>query len=147
MIKRTFDKELVFNTVMKMIDDVTEDNTPTHCFVLDVDSDCWLEYTDGDNFIGLFQLSPFNRTVLDMHCYLLKEYRNKSHEYSANALKWVKDNSPEMYSKVITQTPFRHISIFLKRLGFEVEGCYKKSFTKNGEKLDLELFGLDRDSI
>ena len=146
LIKRTFDKELIHETVMSMIDDIIEDDTNHNCFVIDVESDCWLECND-DEFVGLFHLSPFNRTVLDMHCYLLKNKRSKSKKYGEEALAWVKNNAPKMYSKIITQSPYIHIKRWLLSLGFEQEGCYKKSFTKNGELLDLNLFGLSRDLI
>lgn len=129
-----------------MFNDIVEDGTGEDCLVIDVESDCWLKCTDGD-FIGLFQLHPFNRTVLDMHCYILKSKRNKSKVYGNEALKWVKDNAPDMYKKIITQTPYKHIKRWLLSLGFDLEGCYKGAFIKDGALLDLNLFGLDRAKI
>ena len=147
MIERTKDINLINDTVMLMFDDVVEDGTIKDCFNLDVEADCWLKCTDKGVFVGLFKLSPFNRTVLDMHCYILKDKRNKSSKYGKEALLWVKDEAPEMYSKIITQTPFVHIKKWLLSLGFELEGCYKKSFTKRNKILDLSLFGLSREDI
>lgn len=147
MIKRTYDKELITQTVMSMFNDVVEDDTITDCFALDVESDCWLKCVDDGEFVGLFHLSPYNRTVLNMHCYIIKDKRNKSKKYGDESLLWVKENAPDMYSKIITQTPFLHIKRWLLSLGFKIEGCYTESFLKNGKKLDLNLFGLKRCDI
>ena len=130
-----------------MIDDIIEDDTSHDCFKVDIYGDCWLECIDGGEFVGLFQLSPFNRTTLDMHCYLLKDKRSKSKLYAKEALEWIKNGAPTMYSKVITQTPYSHIKKWLLSLGFSLEGCYTKAFTKNNQLLDLSLFGLSRADI
>lgn len=132
---------------MTMIDDIVEDGTTYDCFEIDTHSDCWLECIDNDEFVGLYQLSPFNRTVLDIHCYILKDKRNKSKLFTRQALSWVANNAPEMYSKLITQTPYKHIKKWLLTVGFELEGTYKKAFTKNEDILDLWLFGLNRGDI
>ena len=147
MITRTHDKTLITDTVMTMFDDVVDDGVNRECFDLDVDSHCWLECKDNGEFVGLFQLKPFNRSVLDMHCYILKSKRNKSTEYGKQALIWVKEEAPIMYSKIITQSPFLHVKRWLLNLGFQAEGCYKESFKKNGKLLDLNLFGLSRGDI
>lgn len=129
-----------------MFDDVVEDGTNESCFDLDVHRDCWLSC---DNYKALFHVKPFNRTTLDLHCYIPKEYRNKSKDYGFMATNWIKENAPEMYKKVITQSPsiYRHIRLYVKSLGFELEGCYKGAFLKNGKVWDLNLFGLNRCDI
>lgn len=146
-LERTYNHNLIYKTVMTMIDDIIEDDTSYGCFVIDTEKECWLRCTDDGEFVGLFQLIPFNRTVLEMHCYTLKDKRNKSNLYAKKALEWFRDEAPEMYKKVITSTPYLHIKKWLVKLGFEIEGCYKQSFTKNNERLDLYLFGIERGSI
>ena len=146
-ITQTNNHNLIHKTVMTMIDDIIEDGTSYDCFVIDTNKDCWLEVKDDGEFVGLFQLSPFNRTVLDIHCYILKDKRNKSRLYIDSTLNWFKYVAPEMYKKLITQTPYKHIKKLLLKIGFESEGCYKKTFTKNKERLDLYLFGLERVDI
>jgi len=145
MMERTYDKELITSIVMPLFDDVVEDNTSESCFELDVNADCWLSCDDK----ALFHIKPFNRTTLDLHCYIPKEHRNQSKKYGLMALDWIKDNAPQMYKKVITQSPsiYRHIKIYVKSLGFKDEGCYKGAFLKNNRLYDLNLFGINRCDI
>ena len=138
---RVYDEQKITEIVMSMFDDVVEDNTDKSCFELDVNADCWIAQGD---YEALFQVVPFNRTTLDLHCYIPKGNRNKSKEYALSAINWIKENAPSMYRKIITQTPFRHIKIFVLSLGFEKEGSYKKAFTKNGKLHDLDIFGMAR---
>jgi hypothetical protein len=97
----------------------------------------------------LFHVKAFNRTTLDLHCYIPKENRGKSKEYGIAAINWIKENAPEMYKKIITQVPsiYRHIKIYAIGLGFKKEGSYTSSFLKHGELWDLDLFGLKRCDI
>lgn len=146
MIERVYDKERITKIVMTMINDVIEDGTSHDCFDLDVERDCWLSC---DNYKALFHVKAFNRTTLDLHCYVPKENRSNSKEYGLMATNWIKNNSPEMYQKVITQTPsiYRHIKIYIKSLGFTQEGTYTGAFLKGGKVWDLNLFGLKRCDI
>ena len=128
-----------------MIDDVIEDGTSHDCFELDVNADCWLLADEK----ALFHIKAYNRTALDIHCYIPKKIRSKSKIYGKQALRWIKDNAPEMYSKVITTAPsiYRHIAIYLLNIGFTQEGKLTKAFTKHGEKWDLIYYGLNRCDI
>lgn len=144
-MKREYNEERILGTVMSMFEDIVEDDTSPDCFNLDVESDCWISSDDG----AIFQLSPYNRTTIDMHCYIPKNIRCNSEKLGKEALKWLKDNAPSMYSKVITTTPSfnRHISIFLLRMGFKEEGRITKCFTKNGVQHDIIYYGLSRGGI
>ncbi len=141
-VTRCFDEAAIRLVVMSMIDDVIEDGTGHDCFVVDVESDCWLEL-DG---CGYMHVSAYNRTTLDIHPYILKNKRKQSIECGRASLKWVADNAPKMYKKIISQVPsiYPHIKRYTKGLGFEHEGTYKNCFTKNGQLYDLWLFGLER---
>lgn len=143
MIERVYNDEKIRGIVMTMIDDVVEDDTSHDCFDLDVYKDCWLSC---DDYKALFHIKAFNRTTLDLHCYIPKNNRNKSVEYGLGAIEWINKNAPEMYKKIITQIPsiYRHIGIYVGKLGFKKEGCYTGSFLKNGELWDLNLYGLTR---
>ena len=142
---RTYDEELINSIVETMIDDVVEDETYIDSFDLDVNRDCWLMADEK----ALFHVTAFNRTTLEIHCYVPKNMRIKSKIYGKQALRWVKDNAPKMYSKVITKAPsvYRHIRVYLLGLGFKQEGNLTNSFTKYGEKWDLIYYGLNRCDI
>lgn len=146
MIERVYDKEKIKPIVLSMINDVIEDGTSHDCFELDVNGDCWLSC---DEYKALFHVKAFNRTTLDLHCYIPVENRNKSLDYGFMAINWIKENAPQMYKKVITQAPsiYRHVNIYVKKLGFKLEGKYTDAFLKNEELWDLNLFGLKRCDI
>lgn len=146
MIERVYDKERITDIVRAMFDDVTEDDTSFHCFALNVDSDCWLSI---DDYSALFQISPMNRTTLDIHCYIPNKNRNNSKKYGKIALRWIKDNAPNIYQKVITTVPdiYRHVRVYVFSLGFKEEGRLKGAFTKNGERHDFVYYGIERSGI
>ena len=146
MIERVYDEKRITDIVMTMINDVVEDGTSNDCFDLDVTRDCWLSC---DDYKALFHVKAFNRTTLDLHCYIPKEFRNNSKTYGLMATNWIKGNAPDMYKKVITQTPsiYRHIRLYIKSLGFKQEGIYTGAFLKNGKVWDLNLYGLKRCDI
>ena len=143
-VTRSFDENAIKKVVMSMIDDVIEDGTSHDCFSVNATEDCWLELEG----CGYMHVSAHNRTTLDIHPYILKGERHKSIQCGIASLKWVGDNAPAMYKKIISQVPsiYPHIKKYTERLGFELEGTYKKSFTKNGQLYDLWLFGLERKS-
>lgn len=143
MIERVYDKEKIHSIVKPLFDDVVEDGTSYECFDLDVNSDCWLSV---DDYKGLYHIKPFNRTTLDLHCYIPQENRNKSKSMTLGVIEWINKESPAMYKKIITQVPsiYRHIKIFVLSVGFELEGSYKKAFLKNGKLWDLNMFGMIR---
>jgi len=146
MIERVYDESHITDIVMSMIDDVVEDGTSLDCFDLDVDRDCWLSC---DNYKALFHVKAFKRKKLDLHCYVPKENRKHSKKYGLMATRWIKENAPVMYQKVITQTPsiYRHIRLYIKSLGFVQEGIYTDAFLKNKKLWDLNLYGLKRCDI
>ena len=145
IITRSYDEEDIQRVVMPMINDVIEDGTAFDCFDLNVNQDCWLDL-DG---CGYMHLSAYNRTTLDIHPYILKEKRHRSIECGKASLKWVSDNAPDMYKKLISQVPsiYPHIKKYTESLGFKHEGTHTKSFTKNGQLYDLWLFGIERSSL
>jgi RimJ/RimL family protein N-acetyltransferase len=145
MVSRSHDHKDIKRVVMSMLSDVTEDDTAPECANIDVDTDCWLSLGE----CGYMHVSAYNRTTLDIHPYIIKEQRNKSIECGKATLKWVAENAPSMYKKIISQVPsiYPHIKRYTKRLGFEHEGTYKKCFTKNGQLYDLWLFGIERKDI
>jgi hypothetical protein len=142
IITRSYDEAAIKQAVMSMINDVIEDGTAVDCFELDVNQDCWLDLEG----CGYMHVSAYNRTTLDIHPYILKESRYKSLECGKASLKWVADNAPDMYKKIISQVPsiYPHIKKYTERLGFKHEGTNTHSFTKNGQLYDLWLFGIER---
>lgn len=146
LIERVYNKDCIARIVQSMFDDIVEDSTDYDCFDLDVDSDCWLSI---DDYSALFQIKAYNRTTLDMHCYIPNYNRNKGKMYGKMALNWIKDNAPYMYQKVITTVPsiYRHIRIYVLGLGFKEEGRLTNAFTKDGERWDVVYYSIERCDI
>lgn len=142
LIERVHDKDRITRIVRTMFDDVVEDGTDGDCFDLDVNSDCWLSI---DDYRALFQIKAYNRTTLDIHCYIPKHNRINSKKYGKIALNWIKDNAPSIYQKVITTVPsiYRHIGIYVLGLGFKEEGRLTKAFTKDGERWDMVYYSIE----
>ena len=141
IVTRSFDEKAIKQVVMSMIDDVIEDDTRHDCFDLNTEQDCWLQLED----CGYMHVSAHNRTTLDIHPYIVKGKRHRSLECGKASIKWVKDNAPKMYKKLISQVPsiYPHIKKYTERLGFEHEGTYKNSFTKNSQLYHIWLFGME----
>lgn len=143
---RTHDSIGVLNAINACFDDIVEDGTDRSCIAFNTESECWLEFNSGDETIGYMQLKPYNRTTLDIHPYILPEKRRFSLECGKLAIDFFNQEAPEMYRKLISQVPscYRHIKRYTLSLGFELEGTHKNSFLKNGQLLDLWLFGYER---
>lgn len=146
-VNRTFDIDGVLDAVRHCFDDVTEDDTNIDTInAVSVDSECWLEFSLDNEILGYMQFKPYNRTTLDIHPYIYKEHRIHSKECGKLSLNWFDQCAPLMYQKLISQVPscYRHIKRYTLGLGFSLEGTHKKAFRKNGELLDLWLFGRER---
>ena len=146
IVERCFDESIVFAAVLHCFDTIVEDGTDPSCINFNVDHECWLLFKRDDDVLGLMQMTPYNRTTIDIHPYIYKDKRKYSLECGKLAIEWFNENAPQMYKKLITQVPscYRHIKQYALKLGFELEGTYKNSYAKNGELKDLWLFGKER---
>ena len=146
MIERIYDVELINSVVLSLIDDIVEDDTSHDCFKVDVEADCWLSCYVNNEFCGLYQAVAYNRTTLDVHCYILKDKRNYSKAIGKEAMKWLSDNSPAMYKQFITTFPilYPHIKKYVEGLGFQLAGVLSGAFKKNGNYYDILYYQLPR---
>ena len=146
-VERTTGKEEIIKAVIECFDYSVEDDTDFSCFHLDVEGRCWLKATDNDELIGFYEIKPFNRSMLEVHPFILKDKRNKSFDSAMAVKHWFNsEQCPKMYHSLVTHAPslYRHIKIFLLRVGFNQVGKYEKAFRKSGELYDLNLFQLNR---
>lgn len=145
-VYRCFNENEVINVVSECFDDSTEDGTLFFPSEVNTQKDCWLTLDSKDGTIGFMLAKAFNRTMLDIHPFILKGMRKYSVYAGIATLDYLHEFAPYMYKKIITQVPscYPHIMRYAKRLGFEEEGRYKGGFTKNGERHDFVIYGLER---
>ena len=101
----------------------------------------WVDHT----LIGFWTVYSENSTTFNIHCHILKQFREHSVEAGEVFLNYMftkfdgmqKLNAkiPEIYPDVCT---------YIKKFGFKQEGVDRKSINKNGSLVDRYLFGLTR---
>ncbi len=148
--KRTTDAELIKSIVFlpEIFDCISEDGIDD--FESDVNRDCWISIKKDDLCIGIYHLHPHNSATLEIHAHILPEHRERYSIDSGKAiLKWILDESPDMYQKIIAQVPklYPNVKAFCEINGFVVEGVNRLSHRKNGTLHDQWLLGITRDEI
>lgn len=146
ILERTHDTELIKSIVSEMWDCVCEDGHDLETFDPKPDANCWVKLDD----IGLYNLHPHNSSTLEIHAFILPEYRkDKSEESGKEILKWMLEKSPVQYQKVIAQVPFLYPNVkeFCMKNGFQVEGVNRLSHKKDGVLHDQWLLGITREEI
>ena len=145
-LERTFDREYIRSIVVEMWNSICEDGHSISDFEADEYANCWVKMGD----IGLYNLHPHNSSTLEIHAFILPEYRQEYAEASGvEILKWLEGNVPEQYQKVIAQVPFLYPNVkdFCVKNGFQIEGVNRLSHKKNGKLVNQWLLGITRDEI
>lgn len=145
-VERTFDKKHIKNVVAQMWDCVCEDGHPIDEWEPEVEASCWIDV----NSWGVYSFDAVNKTTLEMHAFIKPDCRKKHSDESGKLiLKWVLDESPAQYKKIITEVPTIHPNVreFCLRHGFQEEGINRLSHQKNGVLYDQWRFGITRDEI
>lgn len=116
----------------------------------EVEADCWLMLdVDGEN-IGVYNVHAHNSTTIEVHAHVLPEFRQKhSHETGDLVLKWILEEGPEQYQKVIAQIPecYPNVIKFTMAHGFKKEGVNRQSDIVDGILCDQILLGITRSEI
>jgi hypothetical protein len=139
-VERTLDTGYCYEVLTNkhIFDCVTEDGATVESFNVDVIKDYWLEITDKDIDIGVFQMKQMLAKCYEAHIHILPEYRK---DYADGAgeliLKWIKDNIKECL--LVTRVPalFPNVKDFLLRHGFEQTGVLPNAHCKNGKQHDM----------
>lgn len=150
-IERTFNVDLIRAVVTepRMWETVAEDNQEPTNYVPEVESECWLHVKDNMETIGLFQFKALNAITLEVHPYILPEYRGKiANEAGRMHLQWFADNATR-YKKLVGSIPtiYKNVKLYTLMLGYREEGINKSSYLKNGEVHDQWYLGITRDEI
>lgn len=144
IIDRTFDRRLINFVALACLNDIVEDGTSEQALANSVDetSQIWAEVRDKKQILGLVQFKAYNRSILEIHPFVLPEHRNRSEDVGKSVIAWVTDYTPETYRTLITNIPSckRYAALFARKLGFKQVGRYEDGFYKDGEHHDMMLY-------
>ncbi len=151
IVSRTFNVNLITSVVTDpdIWETATEDGHEPDSYFPDVNSNCFIAAVEDKEVIGVFELRALNKVLLDVHPYILPEFRGKKAlEAGRKLLEWVYFNAPQ-YAKLTGTVPtiYKNVKIYCNMLGFKEEGFNKSSFLKNGQILDQWYLGITREEI
>jgi RimJ/RimL family protein N-acetyltransferase len=98
----------------------------------------------------IYNIHPHNSVTLEIHAHVLPEYRKQySLETGDLVLKWIIEEGPEQYKKVIAQIPtcYPNVINFTLAHGFKKEGINRKSDIIDGILYDQVMLGITREEI
>lgn len=151
-VSRTWDAELV-RDVMTRPDiwaTVAEDGQFIDDYAVDCTGDCWLEVSDDNLTVGLYNLHPENSVTLQAHIQLLPEYRlDYARPSGKKFFEWIVNEGPKQYQKLIVKIPsiYPNVRKFVEEFGLVLEGTITKSYLKNDELVDMWILGITKDDI
>lgn len=150
-IDRTYDINLIRNVVLRpeIWETIAEDGHSPYDYHPDLQRNCFLHVWEDEKTIGLFEFKPVNAVTIDVHPYILPEFRGKkANEAGKLHLEWVYDNLPHC-NKIIGNIPtlYKNVKIYSLMLGYREEGYSTASYLKNGEIHDRWYLGITRDEI
>ena len=144
ILERTYDESYIKTIVSEMWDCVCEDGHTLEEWLPEPKANCWIRMGD----CGLYCLHATNKTTLEIHAFILPEFRKEhSLQSGKEILRYICDNTT--YTKVIAQVPFLYPNVkdFCLKNGFVVEGINRLSHQKDGVIVDQWLLGITRDEI
>ena len=124
---------------------IAEDGHDIDSYNIDM-GNCYMLVCLDDIVIGVWCLYPANRSTLNIHCNILKEFREHGKEAGRLILKWFVDECPEQYQKLNAEIPMIYPEVYhyTKNQGLIDEGINRLSIMKNGELIDQWRLGITR---
>ena len=131
----------------ELFDRIAEDGHLTAGYEIPFDGhQCYMMIMKDDSAIGVWNLYPLNTASLNIHCNILKEYRQHGKEAGRLIVEWFVNDCPAQYQKLNAEIPviYPEVYHFTKGFGFSDEGTNRKSIIKDGELVDQYRLGLTR---
>jgi len=143
---RIYEPLIIRAILAQMLDDIAEDGYNFEQFKPDVNGESWVAIHDNQEIKALYNFHAVNSSTLMIHSHVLKQFRKDSLKLGQEALRYFLTTD---YHKLIVEVPaiYRHIRIYLLRLGFKFEGINRESYLKNGQYIDQYRFGITRGEI
>ena len=127
---------------------IAEDGQDKESFSLPFDvHHLYIMIVDEKTPIGVWCIYPANGVTLNIHCNILKKYRNSAVEAGKLIMEWFVHDSPAQYQKLNCEIPiiYRDVYQFTKKFGFKNEGENRRSIMKKGRLVDQWRLGITRD--
>ena len=95
----------------------------------------------------VFQYSPLNAIMFEVHANVLKESRNLALPKAIETVEYMFENTD--CEKIVAYTPdkFKDVLAFCLKVGFLKEGFLTKAYLKNGEIYDINVMGLRKGEL
>ncbi len=125
---------------------IAEDGHDVESYKIPFDGNqCYMLILLDEKPIGVWCLYPVNTSTLNIHCNILKEFREHGMEAGRLIVKWFAENT--QYYKLNAQIPMIYPDVyhFTKKFGFTDEGIDRASICKDGQFIDQWRLGLTRD--
>ena len=142
-IEQVWDEDLILSVLKepRIWETISDDGQSSDKFVIDVEAeDYYFLAAAKDNVcVGIYIIHPFNSCTLEVHANILPEYRKECAKISCQmALKWVYENTPEKYQKLMARIPeiYPEVYHFTLHQGFNDEGRLVKGYRKDGNLCD-----------
>ena len=132
----------------ELFERIAEDGHLTEDYEIPFDEhQCYMMIMKGDQAIGVWNLYPINMVTLNIHCNIIKQYRNYGKEAARLIVDWFANDCPAQYQKLNAEIPavYPEVYHFTKKFGFVDEGINRLSIMKNGELTDQYMLGLTRE--
>jgi len=99
--------------------------------------------------IGVWLVYPTNSSSLNIHCHILKRYREHGKEAGMLILEWFANEAPDQYEKLNAEIPMIYPEVyhFTKKFSFQDEGINRASIKKCGKLVDQWRLGVTRTEV
>lgn len=146
VVTRIYEPSIIKAVLIQMLEEIAEDGYNFEQFEPDVNGESWIAIHDGKEIHAIYNFHAMNSSTLMIHSHVLKRFRNDSLKLGQEALRYFATTG---YHKLIVEVPaiYRHIRIYLLKLGFTFEGINRESYLKNGNHIDQYRFGITRSEL
>lgn len=146
IVTRIYEPLIIKAVLSEMLEEISEDGYNFEQFEPEVEKESWIAVHDNNEIHAIYNFHAMNSSTLMIHSHVLKKFRKDSLKLGQEALRYFTTTG---YQKLIVEVPviYRHIRIYLLKLGFTFEGINRESYMKHGEYIDQYRFGITRSEI
>lgn len=145
-VERCFDESVIKSVMLNdYVLEVMEDGAKE--FKID-QAECWLGIYDKE-LIGVCNFHEWNGCTIEMHFYMLKDYRMMSCEAVLESFRWLmNDCRDKLHYKIVILIPECYQAVYnFTRRWLKDEGINRQSFIKNGKIFDQHFLGITKEEI
>jgi hypothetical protein len=149
VVKECEDLDFVKSCMGPVWDDMREDNAPDLADWLPPKGDHWCEASIDGVRMGVFRAHRYNIATLQLHCYILPEYRKHRIDLTVSFYRYLLEQCTDPIKKFISVIASKHRNVvrYATEVGMVREGVITKSFAQNGVLYDLVITGITRDQM